>query len=169
MIKKIKNKKLFLLGISIALIIATADFYSKKIIFIILDNYASANNLAYPQINLTGFFALTKIWNKGISFGMFNNFDNAKYLIVAINCAIMIGLFIWLYKNKYIYLTWAIALIIGGALGNLFDRLKNDAVADFLDFHIFSYHYPAFNLADSSIFIGVVLLLLENFFLKKIK
>jgi signal peptidase II len=74
-------------------------------------------------------------------------------------------LLIWLYRNEKIYLTYALGLITGGAVGNLFDRIKNGAVADFLDFHIASYHWPAFNAADSFVFIGVAILLLEDFFI----
>ena len=61
----------------------------------------------------------------------------------------------------------AFSLIIGGALGNLIDRIRYKAVADFLDFHLFAYHWPAFNLADSLIFIGVAMLLFEELLIKK--
>ena len=64
---------------------------------------------------------------------------------------------------------FALGFIIGGALGNSIDRAKNGAVADFLDFHLASYHWPAFNLADSFVFIGVMILLLEDFIFKNSK
>ena len=73
---------------------------------------------------------------------------------------------VWLYRNQIVYLTIAIGLIIGGAIGNIIDRIFNEAVADFLDFYIGKYHWPAFNLADSAVFLGVALLLLENYFVK---
>ena len=73
----------------------------------------------------------------------------------------------WLYCTQKLYMAWALGLIIGGAMGNLYDRIKNAAVADFLDFHIGMYHWPAFNLADSFVFIGVVLLLIEDLYLQK--
>jgi signal peptidase II len=68
---------------------------------------------------------------------------------------------------KHFYLTIAFSLIIGGAFGNVIDRLHNGGVTDFIDFHIAGYHWPAFNLADSVIFIGVAILLCHEVFLKK--
>jgi signal peptidase II len=167
MIEIIKNKKLFFFGIAIITFFAWLDLYSKEQIFIILDEFSVTENTAYPEIKITSFFSLVKVWNKGVSFGMLNDLENGKYLISIVNIIISGILLIWLYRNHSIYLMWAISLIIGGAMGNLFDRFKNDAVADFLDFYISSYHWPAFNLADSIVFIGVALLLLENFFVKK--
>lgn len=167
MIEIIKNKKLFFFGIAIITFFAWLDLYSKEQIFIILDEVSVTENNAYPEIKITSFFSLVKVWNKGVSFGMLNDLENGKYLISIVNIIISGILLIWLYRNHSIYLMWAISLIIGGAMGNLFDRFKNDAVADFLDFHISAYHWPAFNLADSIVFIGVALLLLENFFVKK--
>lgn len=162
-----ENNKLFFFGILIALLICAVDLYSKKQIFMILDQKAIEENTLYPEIKITPFFSLVKVWNRGVSFGMFNNLDNGKYILSALNIIITFILLIWLYRNDNRYITIAIALIIGGALGNLIDRMQNDAVADFLDFYIASYHWPAFNVADSSVFIGVALILFEEFFIKK--
>ncbi len=156
------NKKLFFLGLAISSIVAFLDLYSKKLVFEFLDGL----NLDRPEQAVTGFFNLVKVWNKGVSFGMLNELSDGKYIILAVNLSILSALLIWLYRNKIVYLTWAIALIIGGALGNIIDRIMNNAVADFLDFYISAYHWPAFNLADSAVFLGVVLLLLENYFVK---
>ena len=163
----LKSKRLFLMGLLVALIIAAIDLYSKVQIFSILDDIALEQEVINPKIEVTSFFNLVKVWNRGVSFGMFNNLSNGKYILAGINIAITICLLIWLYRNEYKYITWALGFIIGGALGNLIDRLQNDAVADFLDFYIYSYHWPAFNVADSAVFIGVALLLLEGFFVKK--
>jgi len=70
---------------------------------------------------------------------------------------------------KYFHLSIAFSLIIGGAFGNVIDRLQNGAVTDFIDFHIAGYHWPAFNLADSAIFLGVMILLAYEIFFKKSK
>jgi signal peptidase II len=64
-------------------------------------------------------------------------------------------------------INFALSFILSGAFGNLIDRAINGAVADFLDFHLFGYHWPAFNLADSLVFIGVFMLIFENQFTKK--
>jgi signal peptidase II len=158
-----KNQKIFLLGLLIILITMGADLYSKKQIFGIIDQIATSH-ISDKQIKITDFFNLVKVLNPGVSFGMFNQLPQGQYIIAAVNSLIIVILLIWLYRNEKLYLTWALALIIGGALGNLIDRLQNKAVADFLDFHLFSYHWPAFNLADSAVFIGVAMLLTENFF-----
>ncbi|MES2677105.1 MAG: signal peptidase II [Pseudomonadota bacterium] len=156
------EKKLFFTGLIIAAIVAFLDLYSKKIVFGFLDGL----NSQHPEFSVTGFFNLVKVWNKGVSFGMLNNLTDGKYIILAINLSILTFLLAWLYRNKIAYLTCALALIIGGALGNIIDRIVNFAVADFLDFYIGKYHWPAFNLADSAVFLGVTLLLLENYFIK---
>ena len=162
-----EDNKLFFLGIIIAILVCILDLYSKRQIFMILDNIAIKESVRYPEIRITGFFSLVKVWNKGVSFGMFDGLNNGKYILSILNIVITFILFVWLYRNKNKYITIAISLIIGGALGNLIDRLQNDAVADFLDFYISSYHWPAFNVADSVVFIGVVLILFEEFFIKK--
>lgn len=156
------NKKLFFLGLSVAAVIATLDLYSKNLVFNFLDSF----NTEHPEFAITGFFNFVKVWNRGVSFGMLHNLDDGKYIILAVNLSILLVLLVWLYRNKIPYLTWAISLIIGGALGNIIDRIYNNAVADFLDFYIGKYHWPAFNLADSSVFLGVALLLLENYFIQ---
>jgi signal peptidase II len=156
----IVKQKLFFLGLAIASIVAFLDLYSKNLAFKFLDG------LEHQQLAVTGFFNLVKVWNKGVSFGMFNDLAGGKYIILAVNLSILLVLLVWLYRNQILYLTIAIGLIIGGAIGNITDRIINHAVADFLDFYIGKYHWPAFNLADSAVFLGVVLLLLENYFVK---
>lgn len=157
-----KNKKLFFLGVITAIIAMFLDLFTKKLTFAILDNQAPIDH-----IEVFDFFNLVKVWNHGVSFGMFNNLDSAQFVFSAIVAIITIILLIWLYNNQKTYLAWALGLIIGGALGNLADRIQNGAVADFLDFHLASYHWPAFNLADSFVFIGVAMLLIEDLFLQK--
>jgi signal peptidase II len=156
------KKKLFFTGLAIALIVAFLDLYSKDLAF----SFINGLDLEYPQVAVFDFFNLVKVWNNGVSFGMFNELKGGKYIILGVNLAIMLVLLVWLWRNKIIYLMIAISLIIGGAIGNIVDRILNGAVADFLDFHIAGYHWPAFNLADSAVFLGVALLLLENYFVK---
>ena len=153
------KNRLFFYGIAIATIAAWLDLWSKKAAFTFLE----AKNYA---LKITEFFNLVTVWNNGVSFGMFSNFESAKFFILTTNLIILAILLIWLWRNQTIYLSWALGLVIGGALGNIIDRIENGAVADFLDFHYMGYHWPAFNLADSFIFIGVTLLLLEGFFVK---
>ena len=110
-----------------------------------------------PPIEVTGFFNLVMVWNPGISFGMFAG-ASQPLLFTGISLAIMLMLLAWLFKNTSLFTAFALGNILGGAAGNVIDRLRFGAVADFFDFHLGGYHWPAFNIADATIFIGVVLL-----------
>lgn len=165
----IKEKRQFFLGAAIASIVTFLDLLTKQITFNALDKIAFEQSIAFPQIEVTSFFNIAKVWNHGISFGMFNEIANSQLIFSLLQSSIALILAFWLYKNDKRHVTYALGLIIGGAMGNVFDRVKNGAVADFLDFHIAGYHWPAFNLADSCVFIGVAILLLEDLFFKKCK
>ena len=119
------------------------------------------------SLEIASFFNLVHVWNSGVSFGMFHGAEYGQIVFSSVVSAITVIMLLWLYRNEKPYLSWAIAFIIGGALGNLFDRIKYGAVADFLDFHLATYHWPAFNIADSFVFIGVAMLLIEDLILKK--
>ncbi len=162
-----KVRKLFLLGIAIAFAVAFFDLLTKRLIFAILDNIALTTDVTNPEIVIFDFFSLVMVWNRGVSFGMFNQIGSAPVILSLLQFSIMVIVFVWLYRNEKPHFAWALGLIAGGALGNLSDRIKNGAVADFLDFHIASYHWPAFNLADSAVFIGVAILVLDDLIFKK--
>ncbi len=116
-------------------------------------------------VAVTGFFNIVLVWNKGVSFGMFNQGGTTSlWILSAIALIIAAALTIWLARTGKRLVAWALALIVGGALGNVIDRVRLGAVVDFLDFHVAGWHWPAFNVADAAIFIGVVLLLFENLF-----
>ena len=125
---------------------------------------AEAGSYAHP-IEITGFFNLVTVWNTGISFGML---DNPGYsltpLLAVLTLIIVLALGIWLWREARLFPALALALIIGGALGNMVDRVRLGAVFDFLDVHIAGYHWPAFNLADSCVVIGVALLVIDSIF-----
>ena len=89
---------------------------------------------------------------------MFNNLVYGQWLLSVLAIVITLFLLHWLWRTTDRLTAAAIALIIGGAVGNTVDRLRYGAVADYLDFHAFGYHWPAFNLTDSAIFVGIVLL-----------
>jgi signal peptidase II len=163
----LKINKLFILGISIALVVAFFDLLSKRFVFAILENIAQTQGLNNPEIKVFDFFSLVYVWNQGVSFGMFNSLENARVILSFLQGGVVLILLFWLNANKKIHHSYALGFIIGGALGNLSDRIKNGAVADFLDFHIASYHWPAFNLADSFVFIGVVILVLDDLVFSK--
>lgn len=152
---------------SIAVIAAILDLLSKRLVFAFLEKTALIHYAHNPEIEVFSFFNLVYVWNRGVSFGMFNQIANAQLVLSLLQFSIALILSFWLYKNEKTHITWALGLIIGGAFGNLIDRIRNGAVADFLDFHAFAYHWPAFNLADSFVFIGVMILIFEDLIFKK--
>jgi signal peptidase II len=152
------KKKFFVLGILLAITVTFLELLSKNLVFAMLDAQGSIN----PEIEIFSFFSLVKVWNRGVSFGMFNDLENSQIIFSCLQASIGFALFFWLYRNQKLHFACALGLIIGGAFGNVIDRIKNGAVADFLDFHIATYHWPAFNLADSCVFIGVAILLLDD-------
>jgi len=116
-------------------------------------------------IEVTPFFNLVLGWNYGVSFGFLNSVPAlALWLLPAVVVVITAALVVWLYRIDRLRPALSLGLIIGGALGNLIDRLRFGAVADFLDFHAFGVHWPAFNAADSAITVGAVVLILDSLF-----
>jgi len=117
------------------------------------------------SIPVTPFFNLVMGWNRGVSFGLFNQEGAANvWILVTIAAVIVIILLGWLRRTDRMMVGMAIGLVIGGAVGNAIDRLRFGAVADFLDFHLMGYHWPAFNVADSAITIGAGLLVADALF-----
>ena len=88
----------------------------------------------------------------------------APLLLSGLALAIVVALIVWLRRAGNRVMASGLGLVIGGALGNTFDRLTFGAVLDFLDFHMAGYHWPAFNVADSAIVAGVIALLYDGFF-----
>jgi signal peptidase II len=112
------------------------------------------------SLKLLPAFNLTLILNPGISFGMLGALGKwGPYILTALSAAMVIFLLVWAQKTSIRTERVALAMIIGGAVGNMLDRLRLGKVIDFLDFYIHAYHWPAFNFADAMICIGVFLLL----------
>jgi signal peptidase II len=118
--------------------------------------------------NVTSFFNIVLIYNRGMSFGLFNDAGGLNALLFTlVATAIVAVLVYWLRRVESPLLAVAIGLIIGGAIGNVIDRIRLGAVVDFLDFHAGSWHWPAFNVADSAICIGVAVMLLDGLLLRR--
>ena len=117
---------------------------------------------------VTSFFNLALTYNRGISFGLFNEGAGVNALIFSLAAAAIVGVLVfWLSRVTSPFLGIAIGLIIGGAIGNVIDRIRLGAVVDFLDFHLGTLHWPAFNIADSAICIGVGAMLLDGLLLRR--
>ena len=156
----IKNIKTFYFNFIIILIIFILDRFSKFYI-IYLDKIT--NN---SEIFSSKFLNVYLIWNEGIAFGLFS-FDEKNlynYLTILILIIVVFILF-WIIKSKGIQ-KYALSMISGGALGNLFDRIFYQAVPDFIDLHINNFHWFIFNIADIFITIGVFLMILSEFIVK---
>ena len=140
----------------IALLIVIVDQVTKWLILSTLEPYSSTA--------VTGFFNLVLVYNRGAAFGFLanSNFDVNLFFLIA-NFVVLLVLFIALRtlcppRSQSATAIW---LIIGGAIGNMIDRLVHGHVIDFLDFHYAGWHYSAFNVADSAITIGAILLAME--------
>jgi signal peptidase II len=121
-------------------------------------------------IALAPFFQLSMVWNKGVSFGLFRaDSDTMRWVLVAFAVLVVLALIWWAGRQTRRLPAAALGLIIGGAIGNnLIDRVRFGSVADFLDFSGLWFPW-VFNVADSAITVGVVLLLLDSFFHKEPK
>lgn len=114
---------------------------------------------------ITDVFDLTYVRNTGAAFGLFASVDSSVKAILLNSIAVIVFLIVSAYalrsSHKSVRLQVGLALILGGAVGNLLDRVRFGYVVDFLDFSISGHHWPAFNVADSAICIGVALLFLD--------
>jgi len=160
-------------------------FYFLVPIIVILDQWSKAAILNEPKFNAIGcldqtqrcgqievlsFFDLTMVWNRGISFGIGQSEGIMRWLLVILTTAIAIGFSVWLYRAARRFTGLALALVIGGAFGNVIDRVRFGAVVDFLDFsgifrpYFFNY---VFNVADAAISVGAVLLFVDQFLMSR--
>ena len=157
------NYKKFLLNSIIVFIIFFLDRVSKIYILNKLETDGFVDIYLNPYLNLY------LIWNKGIAFGLFSFNDDLIYnLISLVIVMILIVIILLIVKSKGIT-SYSLILVLGGALGNLYDRLYYSAVPDFIDFHIKDFHWFVFNLADIFITLGVISLILIELFNKKNK
>jgi len=147
----------------IAVVIIAVDLYTKY--------YANTHlNFAQPY-EITSFFNLTLLYNHGSAFSFLSN-DQTSWQLIMFACIsliaaiVLIAMIIRQPTTAKLNLI-SFSMILGGALGNFYDRAFRGFVIDFLDFHVGNYHWPAFNIADSAITCGVILLILASFFTKK--
>lgn len=134
--------------------------------YIIKMNMALYDNI----VVIEKFFNITHILNPGGAFGFFasHSLEIRKFIFLFLSSIVAIFIF-WFYKrcaSSFIFLSYGLALIFGGAIGNLIDRFRYGKVVDFLDFYIGSAHWPAFNVADSAISIGMGILMYHILFNK---
>jgi signal peptidase II len=150
-------------GLATAAAVAIIDQLTKAAV---LNHFAG--RFSSDREVVTSFFNLALTYNRGISFGLFNEGAGLNALIFSLAAAAIVGaLVFWLSRVTSPFLGIAIGLIIGGAIGNVIDRIRLGAVVDFLDFHLGTLHWPAFNIADGAICIGVGAMLLDGLLLRR--
>ena len=137
-------------GLLLAAITVGLDQFTKALVLAFLE--------PYQAVEWAPFLSCVLVFNTGISFGLFAG-ETAllRWVLIGLALAVSVLLTSWLYKEKRLRVASALGLILGGAIGNVVDRIFRHAVVDFLDLHIGGWHWPAFNLADSAITVGVVL------------
>ncbi len=149
----------FRAGLVLAVVIAVADRFSKWAILYWVDLPAR------QKIALTPFLDLAMVWNPGVSYGLLPaNSTWAVAVLVFFALMVVIALTVWLARIEHRALAIAVALVIGGAVGNAYDRAIYGAVADFISFHAMGYYWYVFNVADVAIVFGVVLLIWDSVF-----
>tara|TARA_B100000524_G_scaffold133563_1_gene66504 strand:- start:29 stop:553 length:525 start_codon:yes stop_codon:yes gene_type:complete len=165
-------KALFAKGVKMQLILisnAAYKFYCYLIsVFIFILDQTSKyfvfqnSDFFFQGINLIPGLNLVYVQNKGISFGLLSSLNISFYLgIFSFLISFFIILWIWKIKNRKEII--ALSFILGGAIGNGYDRVVNSYVIDFIDFYFGSFHWPAFNFADSFITIGAIIYILGSF------
>lgn len=144
-------------GLAIALLVVVLDQATK---LVVLGTFETGE--VRPVLP---FFNLVLVWNRGVSFGMFGSGGAAtRWLLTVLALVVVVALVIWLHRSESRVVASALGLVIGGAFGNVIDRVRFGAVVDFLDVHVAGWHWPAFNIADSAICIGAALLVLDSLF-----
>ncbi len=147
------------LALGLAVIVVALDQASKWVIL--------SQVMVPPRVvEVTGFFNLVLTYNTGVSFGLFGGAGAAwkPWALGGLAVVVSAGLLYWLARQPERLLGLAVGFVVGGALGNALDRAHQPGVVDFLDFHLAGWHWPAFNLADGSIFLGVAILVFDGLF-----
>ena len=154
-------KKNFFNNFYIIIIIFSLDRFSK--LYVISQNKVNL----LPNLFTSKYLNISLIWNEGIAFGLFSFDKDIYYNSLTILICLIIIIIIWLLVRSSGFEKIGFLMIIGGSLGNLFDRLFYSAVPDFIDFHYNNFHWFIFNVADIFITLGVMLLIFLELFTKK--
>ncbi len=150
-------------------------FFFIAVIVLLLDRiakWAIASNIALHDsvVVIPGFLRLTHVQNTGAAFGLFADssvqWKAGALVSFSILALVVVSALLWKNSHSLSTTTIGLSLILGGAMGNLWDRMVSGHVVDFLDFYVGSYHWPAFNVADSAIVVGAILLVAEIIFTK---
>ncbi len=156
-------KKNFFINLSFILLIFLFDRISKIYVIYLDKQFLGSEILSSKFLNIT------LIWNKGIAFGLFSFNDQNLYNILTIVILVLIVVIFYMTKNSSGFKKYSLMMILGGALGNIYDRVLYKAVPDFIDLHIQDFHWFIFNIADIFITFGVIFMILLEFTYKESK
>ncbi len=162
-LKEIKNKFLSKENFYFLIIILILFFLDRYLKFNIINNFS--DSVYY----INDFINVDLVWNTGIGFGLFSSGSTLIYNIITFIIGIVILILISIFFKLENYEKIIFSIIIGGALGNFYDRLVFKGVPDFIDIHYGNFHWFTFNLADIFITIGIIAFLLKDFLIKKKK
>ena len=147
-----------LAGVAMTLAILALDQASKYWVLYELDLPGLRHVVVLP------FFALTMVWNRGVTFGLFAaDGQTGQFILAGIAGAAVAAFGIWLWRTRNWLTALAVGAIAGGAIGNVIDRMRFGAVVDFLHFHAWDWSWYVFNIADAAIVCGVAALILDGF------
>jgi signal peptidase II len=150
------------IGLAAALITLILDQATKLYVLFVYDLPVR------EPVELTPFLNLIVVWNRGISYGLFQqSTDIGRWILIVVSILAAIGLTFWIRRTSGRVLALSLGLIVGGAIGNVIDRLTYGAVFDFLQLHLGTWSWYVFNVADAAIVAGVIGLLYDSFLLDK--
>jgi signal peptidase II len=152
MLRGFKRLKKVFLFVIVSSSVVILDFISKNII----ETYVKS----YEAIDLLPILRIVNVKNTGAAFGILTSLGNSTFIIIS--CFAILFIAFYIYKSTRMLEIMSLSLVIGGAIGNLIDRVRIGKVIDFIDFFVGTWHWPAFNIADSALTVGIVLFILSN-------
>lgn len=136
----------------IAFLVILSDYFTKKAIV--------AKVMPFDHINVLPFLRIVHVENKGAAFGLFAGLGNIFFMTASVIAIIVVLFYIFRFaRGLEVY---SLSLIFGGAIGNLLDRIRYGKVIDFIDIYVGEWHWPAFNVADSALTVGIILFIGAN-------
>lgn len=158
------SHRTFVWSLLIALIVLILDQASKLYLLFVVDL-----PLAQPIV-IAPFLELITVWNRGISYGLFQQHtDLGRWFLIVFSGIAAFGLMIWLWRVNTTVLALSLAMIIGGAIGNMIDRIAYGAVFDFIHVHVGTFSWYVFNIADAAIVAGVIGLVYDSLILERLR
>ncbi|MBX9749022.1 MAG: signal peptidase II [Roseococcus sp.] len=147
-------------GLVFAALLLVADQVSKYLILEVV-NLPHWRNIPLVELGPVG-LDLTMVWNRGVTFGLFSGEGSWNHLILSALALVVAGFLLrWLARSETRLVTYALGAVIGGAIGNVIDRVRFGAVVDFVDVHAWGWHWYVFNVADAAIVCGVLALVVD--------